>query len=163
MKRSLVQALLVIVLGFYAAARASEDQTSLAVYQPVLSDEFKEMLRNGDPSEGEAQFMRKCSSCHDHRKDGGNGKGPHLWNIMGRKAGTNPGFQYSDAMRNSGHVWTYATLNYYLTRTDRAVPGRIMDFRGISKDSERADLLLFIRSLDDDLPPLPQQRGLSFN
>jgi cytochrome c2 len=31
-----------------------------------------------------------------------------------------------------------------------------MDFRGVSKDSERADLLLFIRTLNDDLPPLPQ-------
>lgn len=156
MERSLVQALLVITLCFSAVAWASEDQTSLAVYQPVLSDEFKELLRNGDPSEGEAQFMRKCSACHDRGKDGGNGKGPHLWNVMGRKAGTNPGFQYSDAMRNSGHVWTYATLNYYLTRTDRAVPGRTMDFRGISKDPERADLLLFIRTLNDDPAPLPQ-------
>ena len=155
-KRSLIQALPVVALCFSAVAWGSEDQTSLAVYQPVLSEEFKEMLRNGDLAKGENQFMRKCSSCHDDKKDGGNGKGPHLWNVMGRKAGTYPGFEYSDAMRNSGHVWNYATLNYYLTRTDRAVPGRIMDFRGIRKDSQRADLLLFMRTLNDNPLPLPE-------
>lgn len=124
-------------------------------YDPPLPAAFAEALRKANPANGEKIFMRKCSSCHDHEKDGGNGKGPHLWNVMGRKAGTFPGFQYSDAMRNSGHTWTYATLNYYLTRTDKAVPGRIMDFRGIRRDKVRAKLIAFLRTLNDNPPPLP--------
>ena len=131
-----------------------EDQ-SLAVYQPEMSEEFKQLLREAEPAAGEQIFMRKCSSCHDHEKDGGHGKGPHLWNVIGRKAGSMPGFEYSDAMRNSGHIWTLATLNYYLTRTDRAVPGRIMEFRGIRRDKVRAKLLAFMRTMNDQPPPLP--------
>ena len=131
-----------------------EDQT-LAVFQPEMSDDFKKQLREADPAAGEQIFMRKCSSCHDHEKVGGHGKGPHLWNVIGRKAGSMPGFEYSDAMRNSGHIWTLATLNYYLTRTDRAVPGRIMDFRGIRRDKVRAKLLAFMRTMNDQPPPLP--------
>lgn len=127
----------------------------LSSYDPPLPESFVEALRKADPAEGEQIFMRKCSSCHDHEKDGGNGKGPHLWNVMGRKAGAYPGFEYSDAMRNSGHTWNYATLNYYLTRTERAVPGRIMDFRGIRREKVRAKLIAFLRTINDNPPPLP--------
>ena len=88
---------------------ADEEPGPLSSYDPPLPPSFVEELRKADPAEGEKIFMRKCSSCHDHEKDGGNGKGPHLWNVMGRKAGTYPGFEYSDAMRNSGHTWNYAT------------------------------------------------------
>ncbi len=138
-----------------AGASTAEEPGPLSEYDPPLPQSFVEALRKADPAEGEKIFMRKCSSCHDHEKDGGNGKGPHLWNIMGRKAGTYPGFDYSEAMKRSGHVWNYATLNYYLTRTDRAVPGRIMDFRGIRRESVRAKLIAFLRTLNDDPPPLP--------
>ena len=100
--------------------------------------------------------MRKCSSCHDEYKSSTHGKGPNLWNIFGRKAGTSKGFDYSVAMRQSGHIWDYATLNYYLSNTKRAVPGRIMNFKGIRKDSDRAKLLLFLRSMNDKQVPLPK-------
>ncbi len=128
---------------------------SLAEYTPVLTDEFKQLLKSADVAAGAEFFDRKCSQCHDHKKQGGHSKGPHLWNVMGRKAGSMPGFEYSEAMKKSGHSWNYATLNYYLTRTDRAVPGRSMNFRGIRQDDIRADLLVFIRTLNDNPPPLP--------
>ncbi len=128
---------------------------SLANYTPLLSIEFKSLLNNADVIAGEEYFMRKCSSCHDAVKSETHGKGPNLWNVLGRKAGTAVGFDYSEAMRQSGHTWNYATLNYYLTRTKRAVPGRKMNFRGIRKDAYRAKLLLFLRSMNDNPPPLP--------
>ncbi len=133
----------------------AESDGSLSKFKPSLSDAFQTELRAADPAAGEKIFMRKCSSCHDHEETGGHGKGPHLWNLMGRRAGSAPGFDYSEAMRNSGHTWDYATLNYYLTRTDRAVPGRSMDFRGIRRDAVRARLLAFLRTLHDNPPPVP--------
>lgn len=139
-------------VSFSADFKKSE---SLAEYTPVLTDEFKQLLKSADVDAGAKYFDRKCAQCHDHQKQGGHSKGPHLWNIMGRKAGTMPGFEYSEAMKKSGHSWNYATLNYYLTRTDRAVPGRSMNFRGIRQDDKRANLLLFIRTLSDNPPPLP--------
>ena len=134
---------------------ANAELTSLDVFKPALSEDFIALLRKADLTAGEKVFMRKCSSCHDHAKSGGHGKGPHLWNLIPRVAGTMEGFDFSDAMRNSGHIWTFATLNYYLTRTDRAVPGRSMDFRGIRSDEVRANLLRFLQTLHDQPPALP--------
>lgn len=146
--------LITSVLGCYPASGA-DNEGPLSEFTPTLSDEFKLSLRAADVTAGEVVFMRKCSSCHDHEKTGGHGKGPHLWNIMGRKAGSAPDFEYSEAMRGSGHTWDYATLNYYLIRTDRAVPGRLMEFRGIRRDAERAKLLAYLRTLHDTPPPRP--------
>jgi cytochrome c len=155
MKKKAIQALLVTSLFYCFPALGAQSEGSLSEFKPSLTDEFQTKLRAADTAAGELIFMRKCSSCHDHEKTGGHGKGPHLWNIMGRKAGSAPGFEYSAAMRDSGHIWNYATLNYYLTRTDRAVPGRLMDFRGIRRDAVRAKLLGFLRTLHDNPPPLP--------
>ena len=144
-----------LTLSVAITAPALADTGSLTEYQPTLSDEFKTMLNSGTPGDGEMIFMRKCSSCHDYKQTGGHGKGPHLWNLFGRQAGTAEGFQYSEAMKTSGHTWDWATLNYYLTRTDRAVPGRAMNFRGIRDDEDRARLLLFLHLANDNPPSLP--------
>jgi len=147
--------LLISCILLFDAAQAGDTGKSLAEYQPELTEEFKALLAKADMGKGETSFMRKCSSCHDHEKNAGHGKGPHLWNVMGRKAGSAPGFEYSTAMAGSGHTWDWATLNYYLTNTERAVPGRAMNFRGIRRDSARADLLLFLGSLNDQPQPIP--------
>ncbi len=141
--------LLIGCLFVLPGAQAAQKGKPLAEYQPELTAEFKALLAKADVSKGEKSFMRKCSSCHDHEKNGGHGKGPHLWNVMGRKAGSASGFEYSAAMASSGHTWNWATLNYYLTNTEQAVPGRAMNFRGIRRDSARADLLLFLSTLSD--------------
>lgn len=134
----------------------NDEPGPLDQYQPGLSDEFKQLLNNAELEAGEKTFMRKCSSCHDLAKEGGHGKGPHLWNLFGRKAGAIPGFEFSEAMRSIGHTWGYATLDYYLENTERAVPGRIMDFRGIRKEKQRADLIAFLRKFNDNPPELPE-------
>jgi len=142
------------ITSFGSQIESSEKQ-DLANYTPILTNSFKELLITSSLSDGELYFMRKCSSCHDEYKSSTHGKGPNLWNIFGRKAGSSKGFDYSKAMHQSGHIWDYATLNYYLTNTKRAVPGRIMNFKGIRKDSDRAKLLLFLRSMNDKLIPFP--------
>jgi len=74
---------------------------------------------------------------------------------MGRRAGSVDGFEFSEAMRTSGHTWDFATLNYYLIRTDRAVPGLAMEFRGIRRGKDRAAVIAFLRTLNDNPPALP--------
>ncbi len=142
-------------LALIICTKASGQGQSLVEFEPILSEEFKVLLRAATPAQGESIFMRKCSACHDHGKLGGHGKGPHLWNWLGRKAGSIKGFDFSSAMSGSGHSWNLANLNYYLTNTERAVPGRSMDFRGIKKDRDRARLLAFMITLNDNPPPLP--------
>ena len=135
--------------------QAQDEPGPLSVYQPELDESFIQQLREADLQRGEALFMRKCSSCHDHKREGGHGKGPHRWNVMGRKAGSIEGFEFSEAMKGSGHTWDFSTLNYYLTRTARAVPGLAMEFRGMRREKDRAALIAFLRTLNDTPPDLP--------
>jgi cytochrome c len=157
MKKQWFLGLLAVLCAFplLLAAQGEKESETLAHYTPILSSEFKSELKTADAVAGEEYFMRKCSSCHDEVKSSTHGKGPNLWNIMGRKAGSAAGFAYSDAMKQSGHTWNYASLNYYLTNTKRAVPGRIMNFKGIRKQTDRVKLLLFLRSMADNPAPLP--------
>ncbi len=145
---------LAITILFIASTTSAEDK-SLSQYQPELSDKFKSLLQVTTPEEGKMDFMRKCSSCHDQKQSGGHSKGPHLWNLYGRKAGSIPGFEFSPAMKSSGHIWNWATLNYYLTDTEQAVPGRIMNFRGIRRDKVRARLLRYLMQFNTNPPELP--------
>lgn len=124
-------------------------------YTPPLTAALAMRLAQADLAAGAQYFERKCSQCHDAAKSGGHGKGPHLWNVMGRKAASAPGFIYSDAMKKTGVVWSFATLDFYLADTERAVPGRAMNFSGIRDDTQRANIVAFLRTLSDTPVPLP--------
>ncbi|RLJ62642.1 c-type cytochrome [Sulfurisoma sediminicola] len=128
---------------------------SLADYDPPLTPELRERLAQADLAAGARFFERKCSQCHDGTRDGAHAKGPLLWNVFGRKAGTIAGFVFSDAMRKSGHTWNFATLDYYLADTEVAVPGKAMDFVGIPDAKLRAAVVAYVRTLNDAPPPLP--------
>ncbi len=127
---------------------------SLKTFKPEFTSEFKELLLNANVEKGAAYFDRKCSVCHTAELGGAHFQGPALWNWFGRLAGAEAGFEYSEAMSGSGHVWDIATLNYYITDTERAVPGRIMNFKGIKKDRQRAELIRYLIQFNDEVPKL---------
>ena len=149
--------LLITAIAFSHKALASgfDIKESLYQFEPSLSTEFKANLALADIKVGAQYFDRKCAQCHDGQQNGGHSKGPHLWNWFARQAGTIEAFEFSPAMKKSTHQWDFATLNYYLTRTDRAIPGVDMNFRGIRQDQKRANLLAYMRSLNDVKPDLP--------
>jgi cytochrome c len=123
---------------------------------PVPPPELKARLAQADLAAGARYFERKCSQCHDGEKTGGHAKGPFLWNVFGRKAGSIPGFDFSPAMKQANIVWDFATLDYYLADTERAVPGRAMNFTGIADAALRAAVVVHVSRLGDAPPPLPQ-------
>ncbi|MCX7897704.1 MAG: c-type cytochrome [Rhodocyclaceae bacterium] len=131
-------------------------QAFAAGFRPSMTPELAARLQRADLAAGERFFERKCSQCHDGEKTGGHAKGPFLWNWYGRKAGTVAGFVFSPAMQKAGIVWDYATLDHYLADTERAVPGRAMDFIGIADADLRASLIAWLRRLNDEPPPLPE-------
>jgi hypothetical protein len=47
-----------------------------------------------------------------------NGEGPKLAGVYGRKAGSVPGFDYSQGLKNSGLTWNDATLEKRLSGQD---------------------------------------------
>ncbi|MEJ8812784.1 c-type cytochrome [Variovorax ureilyticus] len=102
--------------------------------------------RAGDVTAGRAAFAA-CASCHQVGPAARHGFGPRLNGILGRRAGTEPGFAYSPAMRKSGVVWSEQTLAAYIRRPDDVVPGTIMRFSGWSYgDQKLADLFAYLRT-----------------
>lgn len=128
---------------------------ALAVYKPTLTAELKNRLAQADVAAGARFFERKCSQCHDGDKNGAHAKGPLLWNVFGRRAGTIPGFEFSPAMKAADVVWDFATPDYYLADTERAVPGQAMNFVGITDPMLRAAVVVHLSRLSDSPPSLP--------
>jgi len=99
----------------------------------------------GDAASG-AKLFAQCRVCHSV-EPGKNGLGPSMHGVVGRKAGTLAGFNFSPAMKASGIVWTDAKLNDYLRAPMKSVPGTRMAFAGIASDERRADVIAYLDTL----------------
>lgn len=98
---------------------------------------------SGDPAAGERVF-RQCATCHVADTDV-NKVGPSLKGIVGRQAGTAPGFRYSNANKNSGITWTEQELFAYLESPRTKIPGTTMSFVGVRDPQQRADLIAYLQ------------------
>lgn len=162
----LLSALLAMVIGIVgnalvspkqhhgAAVHVPEASTVTAEAKPEKQVPFPQLLAAADPKKG-AKIFNKCKSCHTAEKGGKNKIGPDLWNVVGRKRGSFPGFSYSSAMKEKGGSWTYETLNKFLTKPKDFVPGTKMTFAGLSKATDRAAVIAYLRTMSDSPKPLP--------
>ena len=109
----------------------------------------------GDAGAGR-QVFRKCQACHS-LDAGKNGLGPSLAGIVGEKAGTVSGYNFSAAMKASNLVWDAATLDAYLTDPQKVVPGNKMPFPGLKTERERSAVvaLLATNTKPDATAPAP--------
>lgn len=103
----------------------------------------------GDVEEGQKSF-RKCMPCHDVGPSAKNKVGPILNGLSGRKSGSEAGYSYSDANKNSGITWSEQTFKEYITDPKAKVPGTKMVFAGIKNDKERDDLWSFLAQFKAD-------------
>lgn len=84
--------------------------------------------------DGKALFEKRCGGCHSLDRDK---EGPRLGGVYGRTAGSVESFQYSDSLKKSQIVWTEATLDRWLTDTEKLVPGNDMTFHVESVDERQ--------------------------
>ena len=96
----------------------------------------------GDAAAGKTIFVR-CAICHSVTP-GENRLGPTLAGIVGRKAGTVAGYNYSPAMKNSGVTWTPDALDAYLANPRGKLPGVKMIFAGLPKHEDRANVIAYL-------------------
>ena len=90
-----------------------------------------------------AQVFNQCKICHS-LEAGKNLVGPSLHSVIGRKAGSVPGYAYSPAMKNADVTWNDNTLSKYLTDPKAFIPGDKMPFLGIKDPSQLGDLLAYL-------------------
>lgn len=96
---------------------------------------------------GKVAFNNACRTCHSF-KEGDNRLGPTLHGIVGRKAGSVEGFQFSSAMKSSGITWDEGKLDQFIANPDNVVHGNAMKpFGGIADASEREKIVGYLKSL----------------
>jgi cytochrome c len=101
-------------------------------------------VAEGDPAAGERVF-RQCQACHVIDAEQ-NRVGPHMVGIFGREAGAVEGFNYSDAMANSGIVWDEETIAAYLADPRGYIAGNRMAFAGLRNPEQIADVIAYMKS-----------------
>lgn len=105
-------------------------------------------LAEGDIVAGERLFLRKCFGCHVVPA-GATAKGPSLQGVVGRPVASVEGFAFSDGLKAfgaTGAVWDEVTLDKLLQDTIGFVRGMRMTMTPISRDTDRADLIAFLKS-----------------
>lgn len=119
----------------------------LDTYDPAGGD-TRSFLRDADTmSNGERQFMRKCSICHSLENGPSRKAGPTLHGVFGRRAGVVPGYRYSPTLDGSAIVWDESTIDALFDEgPDHYIPGSKMPMQVIAGAQDRADLIAFLRT-----------------
>jgi len=102
-----------------------------------------------DVAAGEKAFV-VCRACHQIGPTAKNLVGPVLNGVVGRPAGTFPGFNYSPANKDSGLTWDEATLQKYLANPQAVVKGTKMIFPGIKDPAKVNDVIAFLKTYKAD-------------
>lgn len=118
--------------------------------EPILA-----LLATADIERGQ-KMSKACAACHNFDKGGPNGVGPNLWGVVGRPKEAKAGFSYSGALKENGaSSWTYEELNKFLWKPKKYASGTKMNFAGLKKQSDRAALVAWLRTLSDSQAALP--------
>ena len=112
------------------------------------------ILANGSFDKGQKIF-KKCSACHTYKKEGANKVGPNLWNLINSPKAKVEGFAYSKELAEFGGQWGYEELAQFLYKPKEYIKGTKMNFSGLKKVQDRANLVLFLREQSDNPAPLP--------
>jgi cytochrome c len=100
----------------------------------------------GDPVEGSKLFHSICTLCHTdipHKAK----VGPSLFGVIGRHVGSEPGYNYTDANKNSGITWGPEILDKYLTSPQAIIPGTKMGYPGQKDPQKRQDIIAYLQTL----------------
>jgi cytochrome c len=120
---------------------------NLTSYDPMAAQTPKFLRKPEEMTNGERQFARKCSICHSLTGDSGRKAGPTLHQVFGRKAGTLPGYAYSETLNGSDIIWSEETIDQlFLDGPDHFIPGTKMPMQRIVRSEDRTDLIVYLKT-----------------
>ncbi len=129
---------------------------AVAVVEDTPAVSLATLLANADVAKGEKTF-KKCTACHSINEGGANKVGPNLFGVLDSDIAGHDGFSYSADLAAIEGNWTYDALDAFLTKPKDFAAGTKMSFAGIKKDTDRASLILYLRSQGDAEAPLPAE------
>jgi cytochrome c2 len=119
----------------------------VAILAAVAALALAPVARAADAPHGRMVFQEQCGACHAAAPgDGDGGLGPDLAGLMGRKAGGDPGFSYSAALKKSAITWAPDTLDRFLADPQAAVPGTAMPIN-LADAKDRADVVSYLATV----------------
>ena len=107
------------------------------------SENIMALFASTSAAEG-AKVFKKCAACHSIAEGGANKIGPALWGVLGRPAGSVPGYKYSKAMAAHGKNWSFEEMNGFLIKPKDWIKGTKMSFAGLKKAEDRAAVILYM-------------------
>jgi cytochrome c len=125
----------------WEAKLSKADTLALLALGPTSGGSEAALTGQGNPVLGKAAFQKRCTGCHALEADR---EGPRLSGVYGRKAGSIAGFAYSKGLKNSGIIWTDATLEKWLSDPDMVISDNNMSF-SVPRAGERRDLIAFLK------------------
>lgn len=123
--------------------------------EPILA-----LLATADVNAG-IKTAKKCTACHVFDKGGKNKVGPGLWNIVNADKGAIDGYAYSAALAEMEGAWDYQALNAFLYKPKAYLAGTKMNFAGLKKPQDRANVIAYLRSLADAPVALPSDADIA--
>jgi len=102
-----------------------------------------------DAQKGQMVF-NMCLPCHSIGPGAQTKVGPELNGLDGRHSGSVPGFDYSDANKNSGIVWNENTFKKYIQSPQGVIPGTKMIFPGVKNEQQVNDLWAYVSQFSAD-------------
>jgi cytochrome c len=108
-----------------------------------------------DAAAGQRVFAQ-CRACHQIGETARNGVGPELNGLFGRRAGTAPGYNYSDAYKRpevTTKVWNEENFSTYIRDPRGVTPGTRMVFAGLHNDQQINDLIAYLKTFGPDGKP----------
>jgi cytochrome c oxidase assembly protein Cox11 len=124
---------------------------SYTLLRSVNPDQAKNLSRfeanaAPDPVHGQQLFTERCTACHAMDS---NKTGPILGGVVGRKAGSAPGYHYSPALQSAGLTWSADNLDQWLADPKKFVPGARMPVRVLDAPSRR-DIVAYLQKADQE-------------
>ena len=137
----------------------SISDASLVTSAPVKLVPILALIESADIDAGK-KLSKKCAACHSFNAGGPNKVGPNLWNVLNREMGQVEGYKYSKALTSFGGEWNFSSLNKFLLKPKEYMKGTKMNYAGLKKEKDRANILLWLRSLSDTPAELPTKEEI---
>jgi cytochrome c2 len=146
MRQSLIGLLVAASIVAVPAAGMAADGVGPMAWADTSGGAQPARLDAGKVQEGRTVFAQVCSNCHTGEPNK-NKIGPSLFGVIGRHAGSAPGFDYSDAMKGAPVTWNDETLDRYLADPKSFVPGNKMPYMGVKNDERRQGVIAYLHTL----------------
>lgn len=105
---------------------------------------FSPAMAAGNETVGKQVFAR-CAACHS-AAPGENKIGPSLAGVVGRKSGSEPGFNYSPALKKANITWDEHSLDQFLANPTANVRGTKM-LISVPNAMDRDNIIAYLPTL----------------